>query len=162
MQSPVDNAREKWRSQHPNVDTSPMEIVGPLKRAQALIGLALEPFYDGAAVSATELDLMLKLHIGAEPLIARQLAQQMARSGAAVSKALAKLERRALIERRSNPADRRAALIVLTEEGRRTVDALFPRQLAVEATLFEGLSAQDRARIIDGLTTLVATLEKAT
>ena len=158
MQAGIQRFREKWEKRHPGLDTSSMDIVGPLKRANALLELALEPLFDGAPVTPSELDTMLKLRHVEQPMISRQLATTIGRSGAAVSKTLAKLERRGLIARTPNPADRRAAFVELTEDGIAVVDAMFPRQLGVEAKLVR-VDAERRARIIDGLAALVETLE---
>lgn len=159
MQS-FERFRETWEERHPGIDTSSMEIVGPLKRAHALLELALEPLYDGAEVSASELDVLLKLRHVEAPMISRQLAATMSRSGAAVSKALAKLESRGLVNREPNPADRRAAFVELTDEGARIVDTLFPRQLTVEAALVR-TDPERRAKIVEGLALLLETLEKS-
>jgi DNA-binding MarR family transcriptional regulator len=136
-----------------------MEVVGRLKRAQALLNVAIEPLFDGASVTSAELEVMLKLWTAEQPTIARQLARQVGRSPAALSKALAKLERRGYITRQANPADRRAALVRLTDEGEKIVDTLFPRQLAIEAKLLRGMAPEQRAQIIEGLTQLVEVLE---
>jgi len=156
----VDAFREKWEERHPGIDTSSMEIVGQLKRAHALLELALEPLYDGAPVSASELDVLLKLRHVEAPMISRQLATTMGRSGAAVSKALAKLERRGLVAREPNPADRRAAFVQLTDAGMSIVDTVFPKQLSVEAALVR-TDQERRAKIVEGLALLVETLEKS-
>lgn len=159
MQAPLAHVREQWERLHPGLDTSSMEVVGPLKRAQALLDLAMEPLFDGAQVTQPELEVLLKLRTAEQPMIARQLARQIGRSPAALSKTLTKLERRGHIARQANPADRRAVLVRLTEEGRRVVDALFPQQLAIEARLLSGMTEEQRAQVVAGLNQLVALLE---
>ncbi|MEK8169924.1 MarR family transcriptional regulator [Streptomyces sp. M19] len=91
-------------------------------------------------------------------MIARRLADQMRCSRAAVSKTLAKLEKRGFIERRPSPSDRRAAVVTPTAAGAETVDTMFPRQLAVEAELLAGLG-EDRERVVEALGLLVRALE---
>ncbi|MFD0888835.1 MarR family winged helix-turn-helix transcriptional regulator [Streptosporangium algeriense] len=159
MQAPSHQVYERLRQMYPGLDTSSMEVVGPLKRVQALLDLAIEPLFAGASVTSPELDVLLRLRYAEQPTIARQLARQMSRSPAALSKTLAKLERRGYISRTANPADRRAALVHLTDEGREVVNTLFPQQLAVEVRLLSGMTAQQRAQIIEGLTQLVEVME---
>lgn len=144
----------------PGLDTSSMEIVGPLKRVQALLDRGLEPLFASTLVTSPELDTMLKLRFAGGPMIARQVADLLGRSRAAVSKTLNRLERRGMITREVNAADRRSAVVRLTSEGERVVDVLFPRQLAIEAELLEGLDDTERAKIVDALATLVRTLER--
>ncbi|MFD9433034.1 hypothetical protein [Streptomyces sp. NPDC060002] len=58
----------------------------------------------------------------------------------------------------TNPADRRAALLTITESGAKAVDDLFPRQLAAEVRLLEGLG-EDRDWVLRALGRLVETME---
>lgn len=153
------DAHQLWAAARPDLDTSPMAVVGPLKRVQALLAAALEPVYADAPVTAPELDVLIKLRHVEGPVIARRLAESMHCSAAAISKTLAKLERRGYVERRPSPADRRAALVTVTETGRAVVDSLFPRQLAVEAEVLGGLG-DDRERVVEALRLLVRALER--
>lgn len=105
--------------------------------------------------------MLLKLRVGPQPMIAVTLAKTLGRSGAAISKTLAKLDQRGYVTREPNPADRRAALVRLTEEGTRVVDALIPRQLELEAAALAGLTADQRTRIAEALTTLRDALRAA-
>lgn len=151
--------RRGWAAGHPDLDVSPMEIVALLKRATALLNSAVEPLYVGGVLTAPELDLLVPLRHAAKPVIARHIAADMGLSQAAVSKALAKLEKRGLVERTPNPADRRAALITVTAAGQQAVDTLFPRQLAVEGELFAALG-EERASVITALESLVSAMER--
>lgn len=148
-----------WAAARPDLDTSPMHVVGPVKRIEALLAAAIEHLYDGAPLTAPELDVLVHLRHAEDAMIARRLADTMRYSRAAISKTLAKLEKRGFIERRPSPADRRAALVTVTAAGRDAVDAMFPRQLAVEAGLIEGLGA-DRDRVVEALNLLQQVLER--
>lgn len=151
---------EQWSAARPDLDTSPMEVIGPIRHAHALLNAALEPMYETAPLGSAELDVLIRLRHTKEPVIARRLALLLGVSRAAVSKTLAKLERRGYIRREPNPADRRAARITVTEAGAASVDDLFPRQLAVEAQLLEGLG-EDRTKVIEALRTLTEVLDRA-
>ncbi|GAA2260486.1 putative transcriptional regulator, MarR family protein [Streptomyces ruber] len=150
--------RARWAEHNPGLDTSPMELVALLKRAGGLLDRAVEPLYEGAALTAPEVDMLIPLRHATEPMIARGLAEHLGLSRAGVSKTLAKLERRGFVSRTPNPADRRAALVTVTPAGARAVDDLFPRQLAAEVELFAGLG-EDRERVIRALELLVGTME---
>ncbi|MBT2225820.1 MarR family winged helix-turn-helix transcriptional regulator [Nonomuraea sp. NEAU-A123] len=159
MSRSTDRVRELWAAARPDLDTSPMEVIGPLKRVIALLGEALDPLYVDAALTGTELDVCLRLRHDPSPTIARRLADQMRHSRAAISKTLTRLESRGLVVREPSPADRRASLVRLTPAGEAAVDAIFPRQLAREAELLEGLGA-DRERVIEALNLLADVLGK--
>ena len=148
----------QWAEHNPGLDTSPMELVGLLKRASGLLGRAVEPLYEGAVLTAPEVDMLIPLRHAPEPMIARRIAERLGMSRAGVSKTLAKLERRGFIARTPSPADRRAALVTITEAGARAVDDLFPRQLAAEVELLSALG-EDREWVLKAVGRLVEVME---
>ncbi|MER6079145.1 MarR family transcriptional regulator [Streptomyces sp. NPDC001833] len=148
----------QWAAHHPGLDTSPMELVGLLKHATGLLNRSVEPLYAGAPLTAPEVDMLIPLRHATEPFIARSLAERLGLSRAGVSKTLGRLEQRGFIARTPNPADRRAALVTITEAGAQAVDELFPRQLSVEIGLLDGLG-EDREWVTEALRRLVAAME---
>lgn len=64
-----------------------------------------------------------------------------------VSRAVARLETRGLIEREDDPADRRNKILRLTRTGRDLVRKVEPLVLAREAYLLEALPEADRAAL---------------
>jgi DNA-binding MarR family transcriptional regulator len=154
-----DHVQKLWAAARPDLDTSPMEVIGPLKQVAALLDEALEPLYVDAPLSGAELDVCIRLRHDPSPTIARHLAEQMRHSRAAISKTLTRLETRGLVRREPSPNDRRAALIRLTPQGEEIVDKLFPRQLAREAELLDDLG-KDRDRVIDALNLLAEVLSR--
>ncbi|MBB6421170.1 MULTISPECIES: MarR family winged helix-turn-helix transcriptional regulator [Streptomyces] len=151
--------RAMWTAARPDLDTSPMDVVRPIKRIEALLTTAVEPLYEGAPLTAPELDALVQLRHAEGPVIARRLAETLGCSRAAVSKTLAKLEKRGFVERRPSPADRRAALVTVTPAGCDAIDEMFPRQLAAEVELLEGLG-DDRDRVVDALNLLELVLQQ--
>lgn len=151
--------RAMWTAARPDLDTSPMDVVRPIKRIEALLTTAVEPLYEGAPLTAPELDALVQLRHAEGPVIARRLAETLGCSRAAVSKTLAKLEKRGFVERRPSPADRRAALVTVTPAGCEAIDEMFPRQLAAEVELLEGLG-DDRDRVVDALNLLELVLQQ--
>nr|WP_320133019.1 MarR family transcriptional regulator [uncultured Holophaga sp.] len=136
-----------------------MRLMGLLKWVSWAMDASLAPVYDGAPLSQAELEMILPLRFAASPTIARRLADHLRVSPAAISKTLARLEKRGLIQRRPSPSNRRAALIHLTEAGRNAIDEVFPRQLAREAELLSRLQT-DREALAQGLECLLEALER--
>ena len=151
--------QQLWAAARPELDTAPMEVIGPLKRIAALLEEALEPLYVDAPLSGAELDVCIRLRHDPSPTIARHLAEQLRHSRAAISKTLTRLETRGLVRREPSPNDRRAALIRLTSEGEAVVDKLFPLQLAREAELLDDLG-EDRERVVAALNLLADVLSR--
>ena len=59
------------------------------------------------------------------------------------------LEERGLVERRRNPADRRAHALHLTEEGRRVLEAAQAKADEYEQEVCAGLTGEERARLLE-------------
>ncbi|WP_371515512.1 MarR family winged helix-turn-helix transcriptional regulator [Kitasatospora sp. NBC_01300] len=148
-----------WVQSRPDLDLSSMEIIGGLRHAHAMLEFLLEPVFEAAAVSSSEFDVLYHLRHSTEPTIARRLAASMGRSPAALSKALAKLERRALVVRTVNPADRRAALVFITDAGAAAVDDVMPKRLAIEQQVLGALSDGQSTQVRIALQRLAEAIE---
>ena len=159
MLPPPSVVRARWAENHRDLDTSPMEVIALLKRINALLAQATEPLYEGAPLTAPEVDVLIPLRYAEPPVIARRIAEHHGMSRAGVSKVLAKLERRGYISRAPSPTDKRAALITITPEGEAAIDAFFPRQLRVDAELLAGRGA-DRERVVEALSLLAGAIEE--
>jgi DNA-binding MarR family transcriptional regulator len=66
------------------------------------------------------------------------------------------LEQRGLLERRSNPGDRRAHALWLTGKGRKALDAVMAVSSEHEVDICAGLSGAERRQLIELLTVIVA------
>lgn len=148
----------RWAERNPELDTSPMQVVAQIKRIVALLDMAVEPIYDTADVTVSEVELMVPLRFAVEPVTAARLAEMLGMSRAGVSKALGKLERRGFVERVPSAEDRRSASITLTDDGERVVDEVFPLELAAHGRLFDALGAQ-RGAVLKALEVLAASMD---
>ena len=147
-----------WGERNPGLDTSPMEVVAQVKRISSLLELAVAPIYANAGISASDIDLLVPLRYADHAVTAVRLAEMLGMSRAGVSKTLAKLERRELIERAPNPVDRRSVSITIADKGRELVDDVFPRELAAHADALAGL-ADERATVMSALEKLATVME---
>lgn len=148
-----------WGERNPGLDTSPMEVVAQVKRISSLLDLAVASIYASADISASDVDLLVPLRYADHPVAAVRLAEMLGMSRAGVSKTLAKLERRNLIERAPNPVDRRSATITISEKGSALIDDVFPRELAAHADALAGL-ADEHAAVMSALETLAVAMER--
>ena len=115
--------------------------------AQALAGERLEPF--GLSPRAWG---VLSTLVESGPLTQIELASATSTDRTAMTYLLDELEKRRLLERRANPADRRSYLIHLTAQGKKTHNEI-AGQLAKQADfLLQPLSAVERSLLIDALT----------
>ena len=96
------------------------------------------------------------------PLSAGEVALRTAMDKVRVSRAVAKLIGRALVDHARDGADRRRAKLALSAAGRKIHDAIVPMALAKESELLAGLSRAERAqldRLLDRLTARAAALD---
>jgi DNA-binding MarR family transcriptional regulator len=109
--------------------------------------------------AAAELDLppaqALVLTNLSAPAPMRELAEWLSCEPSNVTGIVDGLERRGMVTRQNDPADRRVKHVVLTEEGRRRRAELSARSLE-QATAIFGLSDADRSHLRDLLTRALA------
>jgi len=79
-----------------------------------------------------------------EPRRVTELAERLRIAPRSATEVVDHLERRGLVERRPDPADRRATLITLTERGRAAGDDLHAARRAEAGRFFAALSDADR------------------
>jgi DNA-binding MarR family transcriptional regulator len=78
------------------------------------------------------------------PLTASEVGQRIVMDKVAVSRAVAGLMKRGLVERSADLDDRRRASLYLTPKGRATHADIVPLALKYEAELYQALSAEER------------------
>ena len=92
----------------------------------------------------------------AAPASANEVAARAAMDKVQVSRAVARLTAKELVERATDAADRRRSALRLTRRGQATHDAIVPLARGVEARLLAGLPAAELARLDRLLVTLIA------
>jgi DNA-binding MarR family transcriptional regulator len=80
------------------------------------------------------------------------LAEQLGVAPSTAMRMVDRLIAAGLAERQANPGDRRETLLRLTDEGRRTVEAVTARRREEIAAIVQRLSADRRAALVDALT----------
>ena len=86
------------------------------------------------------------------PLSSNEICERTAMDKAKVSRAVATLLKRGLIEREAHETDQRLIQLTLSKSGRKIYEAIIPRARAIEAEVTKGLSKSDIAalhRVLD-------------
>lgn len=110
-----------------------------LLRAARAVVARVEPGLANAGLTLTQLGVLeAVLHKG--PLTQRELSRKVLTSAGNMTDVIDKLERRGLVARSRKPGDRRAVRVELTAEGRRGIEALFPRHAGEIAAAMGGLT----------------------
>ncbi len=79
-----------------------------------------------------------------QPVAMQRVADMMARDKAQLSRMVSELERRGLVERASDAADKRTSLVSLTQQGEGFVDAIRGVLTDVLGEILEPLNADER------------------
>lgn len=86
-------------------------------------------------------------HLG--PMQQHELAAKLLQTPGNITRILDKLEQDALVERRSEPGDRRCHRIALTKQGEKRIAAIFPQFAAAMQRIFKDLSADEQKQLGD-------------
>jgi DNA-binding MarR family transcriptional regulator len=157
----VDLIIEQWRRERPDLDHSPIGIVGRISRLARELEARLEPVYREHGLEAGWHDVLATLRRSGPPFALRpsDLTGTLMLTSSGTTKRLDKLEEAGLITRGPDPNDRRAILITLTPTGKDLIDSVTAAHLANEASLLEGLSDVEQRDLAALLRKLLVSLD---
>jgi len=157
----VDKIIEQWRAARPDLDPSPIGVIGRISRLARELEARLEPVYKQHGLEPGWHDLLATLRRSGPPFALRpsDLTGTLMLTSSGTTKRLDKLEEAGLIARGPDPNDRRAILITLTPEGKDLIDGVTAAHLANEASLLEGLSAAEQRELAALLRKLLLSLD---
>jgi DNA-binding MarR family transcriptional regulator len=156
----VDEIIEQWRRERPEIDHSPIGVVGRVSRLARELEARLEPVYRDHGLEPGWHDVLATLRRSGPPYQLRpsDFTGSLMLTSSGTTKRLDRLERAGLIERAPDPDDRRGVLITLTDAGQELIDRVTEAHMANEARLLEGLSPAERDRLAALLRKLSLTL----
>lgn len=138
-----------------------MQLSEQLARAITSMGRLVTDF-QGEQLSRTDFLVLVRLSLpgGEDPAVrSRDLARAEGLDPSTMSRRLASLAERDLIRREPDPADGRAFLLSLTEEGAAAVERERARRVALVTDALDGWAEPDRAELARLLSQLTDTLE---
>ena len=139
----------QWGRERPDLDVSPLGVVGRLHRLADALNAELRALFAEAGLSDGDFDVLASLRRSGEPfaLTPGELAATTMVTSGAVTKRVDRLAAQGYVTRTVSADDARGRVIALTPEGRALIDDLFPRHVANERRLLSGLSADERATL---------------
>ncbi|MFD3705457.1 MarR family winged helix-turn-helix transcriptional regulator [Nocardia sp. NPDC058658] len=164
MRDAVDLITEHWHAARPDVDVSPMAIIGRINRISRVLEQELKQFFAGHGLERWEFDVLATLRRsgGEAGLTAGALNRAAMITSGAITNRIDRLAAKNLVRRVPSPDDRRSIFVQLTAEGRELVDRLLPLHVANEQRLLDALGATDREQLADLLRTLAVALNDTT
>ena len=136
----------QWGRERPDLDPTPLLIIGRIQQLAAVLDVALRPPFAAADLGNGDFDVLAALRREGEPytLTAGQLSQRMLVTTGAVTKRVDRLIARGLVSRSISAADARGRVVGLTSAGVALTDRLIEEHLANEAAILRGLTDSDR------------------
>jgi DNA-binding MarR family transcriptional regulator len=156
----VDRILEQWAKERPDLDFSPVGVIGRLTQLQREVHLAQRATFARHGLDAPSFDVLAALRRAGAPyqLTPTALMRTALVTSGAITQRLDRLEERGLITRQRSREDGRAVVVSLTDAGSAALDAALPDHLDTERKLLEGLTADDRERLAELLRRFLVSL----
>lgn len=137
---------EQWARERPDVDVTPMAVIGRLSRVARRIDERLARNFTLHGIDAATFDVLATLRRSGTPytLSPKTLRDSSMVTSSAIAQRLNKLEADGLVERTVSQRDGRGKEVRLTQRGRRIVDDLLPHHVATEHACLETLTPEEQ------------------
>jgi DNA-binding MarR family transcriptional regulator len=145
----VDAILAQWARERPDLDASPIGLIGRLHRLADLLDVELRRLFAEEGLGDGDFDVLVTLRRHGAPyeLTPSELGASTMVTSSAVTKRIDRLEQRGLVTRTVSSSDARSRRIRLTEDGLVLVDGLMGRHVANEQRLVAGLTPAEQAQL---------------
>jgi len=160
-QDHVDFIQTQWAQEIPDLDTSPMGVIGRISRISRYLDQLLQKNYARFNLNGGEFDVLASLRRSGHPyqLTPTQLFNSLMLSSGAMTNRLDRLEKVGLIKRLPNPDDRRGILVTLTEQGVALMDQVYPAHITNEQQILASLTTTEQGILTDLLRKMLLSFE---
>jgi DNA-binding MarR family transcriptional regulator len=147
----VDEMIDQWRRERPDLDPSPIGVIGRVSRLARELEQRLEPVYREHGLEPGWHDVLATLRRTGPPYRVRptEFTNALMLTSSGTTKRLDRLEQAGLIAREPDPDDRRGTLIALTDAGRKLIDGATEAHLENERRLLSSLTDAEQRRLAD-------------
>jgi DNA-binding MarR family transcriptional regulator len=151
---------EQWARERPDLDCSPMGVIGRISQLQREVHLAQRATFARHGLDAPSFDVLAALRRAGPPyqLTPTALMRTALVTSGAITQRLDRLEERGLITRTRSASDGRGVVVTLTDAGRAALDAALPDHLETERRLLSGLSTAEQDQLAALLRRFLVTL----
>jgi DNA-binding MarR family transcriptional regulator len=159
-QDAVDRIVEQWTAERPDLDSSPIGVIGRVSRLSRLVDRRLAENFARFGLENWMYDVLATLRRGGQPyeLTAGMLVRRTMVTTGAITNRIDRLAERGLVERSADADDRRKVIVRLTPAGLALVDEVAEAHMAVEQEILGDLSPRQRAALADLLRVPLLTL----
>jgi DNA-binding MarR family transcriptional regulator len=160
----VDRVMEQWGAQRPDLDVSPMAVIGRVSRASRLIGAELGRTFSAHGLDAASFDVLATLRRSGPPhrLTPGELMRASMVTSGAITQRLDRLQARGLVTRTPSDSDGRGVHVALTDDGRALIDQALPDHVDTGKRLLAALTRTQRDALAAALRDLLESLGDTT
>ncbi|HMI50261.1 MAG TPA: MarR family transcriptional regulator [Candidatus Saccharimonadales bacterium] len=157
----VDKIIRQWACERPDLDTSPVAIVGRISRIEKRVAARLSPVFRQFGLEQWSFDVLATLRRSGYPyeLTPTQLFSSLMLSSGAITHRGDELVKVGLVQRKPDPNDRRGVRIKLTAAGLAKINEAVAAHIENEHRLLRHLSRQECSLLASLLRRLLLGLE---
>ncbi len=159
---PVDKILAQWQRERPDLDVSPMGIIGRMGRLAKYLERGIQETFSEFGLTVGEFDVLAALRRSGQPyhLSPTQLFNTLMVSSGGMTHRLDRLEQAELVRRIPDPSDRRGTRIELTDKGLNVIDKAVETHVINEHRILSVLEASEREALAQLLRKLLASFEE--
>lgn len=159
---PVDAILAQWQRERPDLDVSPMGIIGRIGRLVKYLERSLQDVFSDFGLQGGEFDVLATLRRSGQPyqLSPTALFNTLMISSGTMTHRIDRLEQANLVQRIPDPSDRRGTLIQLTSTGFNVIEKAVEAHVANMHRLLSGLEEAERQALAQLLRKLLISFEE--
>ncbi|MEH2087328.1 MarR family winged helix-turn-helix transcriptional regulator [Nostoc sp.] len=159
---PVDKILAQWQRERPDLDVSPMGIIGRMGRLAKHLERALQETFSEFSLNVGEFDVLAALRRSGQPyqLSPTELFNTLMVSSGTMTHRIDRLEQAKLVKRIPDSSDRRGTLIELTDKGFNVIEKAVEAHVVNERRILSVLEESERKALADLLRKLLVSFEE--
>jgi DNA-binding MarR family transcriptional regulator len=156
----LDFVLEQWARERPDLDVSPMGVIGRISRLARLVDAELARTFVKHGLDRPSFDVLATLRRTGQPhrLTPAQLTRSSMVTSGAITQRLDRLEDRGLITRVPSELDGRGIYVALTEKGLEVINQALPDHVSNEHRILATITPAQRSALADVLRRLLESL----
>lgn len=157
----VDEILRQWVRERPDLDVSPMAIIGRISRIERIVTPLLASVFRQFGLERWSFDVLATLRRSGYPyeLTPTQLFSSLMLTSGAITHRTDELVKAGLVQRTPDPNDRRGVRVKLTDLGLAKINEAVAAHVENEWRMLRHLSQQDRSLLISLLRRFLLGLE---
>jgi DNA-binding MarR family transcriptional regulator len=158
---PVDKILAQWQQERPDLDVSPMGVIGRMWRLAKHLERAIQETFSEFSLTIGEFDVLASLRRSGNPyhLSPTELFNTLMVSSGTMTHRLDRLEKAELVKRIPDRSDRRGTIIVLTDKGFNLIEKAVEAHVKNEHQILSVLESSEREALILLLRKLLVSFE---